>query len=472
MIRLSIGAVIGALPVPPLPDLQPSRSGTPRRAGRSPRGGARTAAASSRSARPPDRRSSRRGRRRGRRRGTTPGRRRADKGKASGSSPSTLSDCRAGRGHGGIVLTPGLLAVYCSASRADRAGPSAGSGGHAMRHRLRPLLVAILVLVAMGLALAGLWPSAEAQAPIALKLGTVNPGESPRNLAANEFARVAAEKSKGRIKVEVYTNNQLARGEGATLEGVQLGTIDVAPVGSAPIGGIFEPAYLPLALPFLWTSRDQVWKVMDGPIGHELFKKMEAKGVKGLCFGGGWGFRNMLSNKRPINTPDDMKGQTIRVQESPIYVAMMKQLGANPVPMPWGEVYLAMKQGTVDGMEIPVVTMVSDKFFEVTKYYSLTKHTYPPISWFMNLKRYQSLPADLRQVVDEAGKAACPLDRKSEVDKEKGELEFIRKAGVQVNEVKDLKPFQDRMGPAYDVVTTKVGKEWMDRVTAAVKAAQ
>ena len=341
-----------------------------------------------------------------------------------------------------------------------------------MRHRLRPLLVAILVLVAMGLALAGLWPSAEAQAPIALKLGTVNPGESPRNLAANEFARVAAEKSKGRIKVEVYTNNQLARGEGATLEGVQLGTIDVAPVGSAPIGGIFEPAYLPLDLPFLWTSRDQVWKVMDGPIGQELFKKMEAKGVKGLCFGGGWGFRNMLSNKRPINTPDDMKGQTIRVQESPIYVAMMKQLGANPVPMPWGEVYLAMKQGTVDGMEIPVVTMVSDKFFEVTKYYSLTKHTYPPISWFMNLKRYQSLPADLRQVVDEAGKAACPLDRKSEVDKEKGELEFIRKAGVQVNEVKDLKPFQDRMGPAYDVVTTKVGKEWMDRVTAAVKAAQ
>jgi len=341
-----------------------------------------------------------------------------------------------------------------------------------MRHRLRPSLVAVLVLVAIGLALAGLWPSAEAQAPIVLKLGTVNPGESPRNLAANEFARVAAEKSKGRIKVEVYTNNQLARGEGATLEGVQLGTIDVAPVGSAPIGGIFEPAYLPLDLPFLWTSRDQVWKVMDGPIGQELFKKMEAKGVKGLCFGGGWGFRNMLSNKRPINTPDDMKGQTIRVQESPIYVAMMKQLGANPVPMPWGEVYLAMKQGTVDGMEIPVVTMVSDKFFEVTKYYSLTKHTYPPISWFMNLKRYQSLPADLRQVVDEAGKAACALDRKSEVDKEKGELEFIRKAGVQVNEVKDLKPFQDRMGPAYDVVTTKVGKEWMDRVTAAVKAAQ
>src|SRR3989442_4154746 len=211
---------------------------------------------------------------------------------------------------------------------------------------------------------------------------------------------------------------------------------------------------------------------MDGAIGQELFKKMEAKGVKGLCFGGGWGFRNMLSNKRPINTPDDMKGQTIRVQESPIYVTMMKQLGANPVPMPWGEVYLAMKQGTVDGMEIPVVTMVSDKFYEVTKYYSLTNHTYPPISWFMNLKRYGAVPADVRQAVDEAARATCALDRKSEVDKEKGDLDFIRKSGVQVNEVKDLKPFQDRMAPAYDLVGSKVGKEWMDKIMAAVKAAK
>jgi len=341
-----------------------------------------------------------------------------------------------------------------------------------MRSHVRAVSVCAVVLACAAVLLWGPRLPVEAQAPLVLKLGTVNPGESPRNLAAYEFARVAAERSKGRIRVEVYINNQLARGEGATLEGVQLGTIDVAPVGSAPIGGIFEPAYLPLDLPFLWESRAQVWKVMDGPVGQELFKKMEAKGVKGLCFGGGWGFRHMLSNKRAINTPDDMKGQTIRVQESPIYVSLMKQLGANPVPMPWGEVYLAMKQGTVDGMEIPVVTMISDKFYEVTKYYSLTNHTYPPISWFMNLKRYQSLPADLRQAVDEAARATCALDRKAEVDKEKGDLESIRKAGVQVNEVKDLKAFQDRMGPAYDLVTTKVGKEWMDRVLAAVKAAK
>src|SRR5215217_6445213 len=295
-----------------------------------------------------------------------------------------------------------------------------------------------------------------ADAQMIMKIATVNSGDNPRNISANEFARVVGEASKGKIKGEVYINNQLARGEGAMLEGIQLGTIDIAPVGSAPIGGIFE----------------QAWKVMDGPIGDELLKKMEAKGVKGLCWGGGWGFRNMLSNVRPIVNPDDMKGQTVRIQESPTYTAMMKELGANPVPMPYGEVYLAMKQGTVDGMELPVFTAVSDKFHEVTKFYSLTKHTYPPIAWFTNLRKYNALAPDLRAAVDQAAKAACAMDRKAELQKEEEDLAFMKKSGVKVNDVADLKAFQSRMKPAYDFVTGKVGQPWMDKVLAAVKAAE
>src|SRR5574341_329245 len=162
---------------------------------------------------------------------------------------------------------------------------------------------------------------------------------------------------------------------------------------------------------------------MDGPIGQDLLKRMEGRGVKGLCFGGGWGFRHMQSNKRAIYIPEDMKGQTIRVQESPIYIGMMKQLGANPVPMPWGEVYLAMKQGTVDGMESPTFSIVSDRFTEVPKFVSLTKHTYPPISWFTNLKKYQALPSDLRAAMDEAAKVTCAKDRNAEVQKEEADLQ-------------------------------------------------
>jgi TRAP-type transport system periplasmic protein len=271
--------------------------------------------------------------------------------------------------------------------------------------------------------------------------------------------------------MEVVIGNALAKGEAAHLEGAQIGSIDVVAIGSAPIGGMFEPLYQALDLPFFWTSREQIWKVMDGPIGNELLKKMEGKGVKAFCFGGGWGFRNMMSNKRPITTPDDMKGQTIRVQESPTYIAFMKALGANPVPMPYVEVYLAMKQGTIDGMELPTFTVTSDKFHEVTKYYSLTRHSYPPIAYFMNMKRYQSFSPDLQKVVDESMRVGCEAHRKLEVEKEKSDFEVMKKAGVQINEVKDIKSFQALMKPVYASVEQKVGKEFMDRLTTAANQA-
>ncbi len=334
-----------------------------------------------------------------------------------------------------------------------------------MRH---DILVRRSVVVACAVALGGLSDAASAQQTV-MKIATVVAGDNPRNVAANELAKQLAARAGGRIKPEVYPNNQLAKGEAAMLEATQLGTIDISPVGAAPIGGIFEPGFLPLSLPFLWPSRQHVWRAMDGPVGAELAKRMETKGLKVLCYGGGWGYRNVMSNKRPIRSPADMKGVTIRVQQSPVYIGMMKQLGANPVPMPWTEVFLALKQGTVDAMEAPAVSIVSDKYHEIGKYYSLTQHTYEPVTWFANKQKYDALPADLKQAVDAAAKDACAVDRKSEIDSEAGDLATIRKAGVQVNEISDLKPFKDMMGPVYKEVGDKVGKEWLDKVLAAAK---
>jgi TRAP-type transport system periplasmic protein len=307
------------------------------------------------------------------------------------------------------------------------------------------------------------------QAQVVMKVATVNAGDNPRNVAANEFGKQLSAKSGGKIKGEVYLNNQLAKGEAAMLEATQLGTIDISPVGAAPIGGIFEPAYLPLSLPFLWPSRQHVWKAMDGPLGAELTKKMEAKNLKVLCFGGGWGYRNVMSTKRAIKSPADMKGMTIRVQQSPVYIGMMKNLGANPVPMPWSETFLALKQGTVDAMEAPAVSIVSDKYHEIGKYYSLTKHSYEPITWFASKKKYDALSADLKKTVDAVAKDICALDRKAELDSEAADLELIRKAGVQITDIADTRPFRDMMGPVYQEVGAKVGKEWLDRVLQAAK---
>jgi len=330
------------------------------------------------------------------------------------------------------------------------------------------LCLGLSLLAAVALAPA---PPAAAQAPIVWKMGTATGPDSPPNLAAAVLDKTLQEKSKGRMKIELHIANSLAKGEAAHLEGAQLGTIDIVPIGSAPIGGMFEPVYQALDLPFLWTSREQVWKVMDGPLGQELLKKMEAKGLRAFCFGGGWGFRNMMSNKRAIFTPDDMKGQTIRVQESPTYISLMKALGANPVPMPYVEVYLAMKQGTIDGMELPSFSVTADKFQEVTKYYSLTRHSYPPIGWFANLKKYQALPADLQKALDESMKATCEANRKIEVEREKQDFDLMKKAGTQINEVKDIKQFQALMKPVYDNVESKVGKEFMTKLNSAIAAA-
>jgi TRAP-type transport system periplasmic protein len=328
---------------------------------------------------------------------------------------------------------------------------------------MKTLIALVLLLSAPLLA----W----AQAPIQLKAGSgVGPG-NPVNDALLDLARMLDQKSAGKLKLDVVMSNGLAKGEAAHLEGAQLGTIDIVPIGSAPIGGMFDAVYQALDLPFFWSSREQVWKVMDGPIGQELLRRMDAKGVKGFCFGGGWGFRNMMVNKRPIYAPEDMKGLTMRVQESPAYVAFMKALGANPVPMPYVEVYLAMKQGTIDGMELPSFTMTSDKFQEVTRYYSLTRHSYPPIGYFMNLKRYQSLPPDLQKVVGESMQQTCAVHRRYEVEREKQDYDVMKKAGTQINEVKDLKAFQALVKPVYTSVEQQVGKEFMDRLTTAAAQA-
>jgi tripartite ATP-independent transporter DctP family solute receptor len=328
---------------------------------------------------------------------------------------------------------------------------------------MKTLIALVLLLSAPLLA----W----AQAPIQLKAGSgVGPG-NPVNDALLDLARMLDQKSGGKLKLDVVMSNGLAKGEAAHLEGAQLGTIDIVPIGSAPIGGMFDAVYQALDLPFFWSSREQVWKVMDGPIGQELLRRMDAKGVRGFCFGGGWGFRNMMVNKRPIYTPEDMKGLTMRVQESPAYVAFMKALGANPVPMPYVEVYLAMKQGTIDGMELPSFTMTSDKFQEVTKYYSLTRHSYPPIGYFMNLKRYQSLPPDLQKVVGESMQQTCAVHRRYEVEREKQDYDVMKKAGTQINEVKDLKAFQALVKPVYASVEQQVGNEFMGRLTTAAAQA-
>ncbi len=328
------------------------------------------------------------------------------------------------------------------------------------------VLRAALVL----LAVLGLATPAPAQV-VTLKLATIVGNDNPFTTAAYKFKEIAEAKSGGRIKVEVYPAGQLTKNEIVQIEGMQLGTVDVAAVSLPSAGGKFDPKMLASDVPFLYQNREHVWRVMDGPVGQELMNRFEPLGAKPFCYGGGWGFRGVLSNKRPVMVPDDLKGQTIRVPPIPTLVEVFKSFGANPVPMIWGEVYMAVRQGTVDGLELPVTTAVSDKFHEITKYYSITRHAYPPGLWMMASAKYAALPDDLKKVIDESMQTACAQHRQDEVKQEAEAFALIKAKGVQINEVKDIKAFQGLMKPAYDYVEGQVGKEFMTRLRAAVQAA-
>ena len=328
---------------------------------------------------------------------------------------------------------------------------------------MRFLLAMLLVLGAASPALAQ---------TVTLKLATIVGNDNPFTTSAIKFKEVAEARSGGRIKVEVYPAGQLAKNEIVQLEGMQLGTVDVAAVSLPSIGGKWDPKMLATDVPFLYTGREHVWKVMDGALGKELMNRLEPLGAKPFCYGGGWGFRGVLSNKRAIQAPDDLKGQTIRVPPIPTLVEVFKAFGANPVPMIWGEVYLAVKQGTVDGLELPVTTAVSDKFHEITKYYSRTLHSYPAAVWVMAKPKYDALPADLKKVVDETMAVACVQHRQDEVKAEADGLAQMKARGMQVNDVKDLRPFQERAQPVWKFLEGKVGKELFDRVIAEARAAK
>src|SRR5262245_63506281 len=179
--------------------------------------------------------------------------------------------------------------------------------------RSRRFLVLLgLCAFALSLACAALVPApAPAQAPITLKLATIVGVEHPFSTSAVKFKEVAEAKSGGRLKIEVYPAGQLAKNGTVMLEGMQLGTVDIGANDTPTIGAKWDPKFLMPDVPFLFQSREQLWKVVDGPVGKDLIKRLEPLGAHGFCFGGGWGFRNVLSHKRAVYQAADRKGQTL-----------------------------------------------------------------------------------------------------------------------------------------------------------------
>ncbi|MCX7786651.1 MAG: TRAP transporter substrate-binding protein [Spirochaetes bacterium] len=309
-------------------------------------------------------------------------------------------------------------------------------------------------------------PSKESTKPVVLRIAHTHTEEGLYFKGSVKFKELVESRSNGKIKVEHYPNGQLGADKDIQ-EGVKLGTIETG-LSSSPVVSLND-YYKLLDAPYLFVSRDHMSKVLDGEIGAKMAKPLEDVGIKHLGY---WenGFRHITNNKRPIYKPDDLAGIKLRIPESAVRMNTFKAFGANPVAMPFTEVFGALQQGIIDGQENPLATIYQASLHEVQKYLSFTGHVYSAVHLLMNKKLFDSLPADLQKILIDAGKETAQYTRKlgDEADKKLADL-MHQKSGIQINQA-DVKSFVALSKPIWKQITDtnkfKDAAELLDKIAA------
>ena len=327
-----------------------------------------------------------------------------------------------------------------------------------MKHRL--FLVALLVLLVGGFAA----PTVYGQDKVyTIRIGNVTAPDNPLNVAFEKMAAEMNEKSKGRIQAKVYPSSQLGNLRSMT-EAVQMGTLEMCTQSAGGLASFYAPMGV-MELPFAYNSHQQVYKVVDGAIGQELGEQFRQKtGVRVVAYFMNL-YRHLTNNVRPVKVPADMKGLKIRVPETPTIKMAIEAAGGNPVPMVWGEVYMALQQKTIDGQENPLAILWASKIYEVQKYLSLTGHAYSPTNILIGDKLYQSMPADLQKIINDAAKNASAWNRDFAEKQDTELLGMLKEKGMQVNDV-DQEAFRKLMASVWDdfVKKTPEAKKYMDEI--------
>jgi len=305
-----------------------------------------------------------------------------------------------------------------------------------------------------------------ASAQMELKFGHVgNPG-SLFEASAEEFAKRANAKLGGKAKVVVYGSSQLGSDK-ELLQKLKLGTVDFALPSTVmssenDLFGLFE-------LPYLVKDRAHMGRIEKEIFWPKMAPGVEAKGLKILAV---WenGYRHITNNKRPINGPQDLKGLKLRTPKGEWRVKMFQAYGANPSPMAFSEVFVALQTGVMDGQENPLIQIYSAKFQEVQKYLSLSGHVYTPAYITTGKKRWESLPADVRKVLEETARDTQGFVYQTAARFDNELLEKMKPSGIKVNEV-DKGAFVKASKAIYDDFGNQVkgAKELIDKALALGK---
>jgi tripartite ATP-independent transporter DctP family solute receptor len=267
----------------------------------------------------------------------------------------------------------------------------------------------------------------------------------------------------GRLKIQVFHSSQLGQ-EADTLTQTRLGVIDMNRINLAPMNNLVAETAVP-ALPFLFRSVEHMRKTMDGEIGRSILAAMEPHGLVGLAYYDS-GARSFYNGRRAISTPADMRGLKIRVQQSDLFVALVQALGANPTPMPFGEVFSALQTGVIDGAENNWPSYESTRHFEVSRFYSMTEHSMSPEVLVMSKRAWDRLSAADKEILRAAAAESVPHMRRLWEAREESARRAVESRGAQMNAVQKG-PFIEAMGPVFDrFANTPALKQLVSRIQA------
>ena len=275
----------------------------------------------------------------------------------------------------------------------------------------------------------------------------IHPADYPTTLSVQYMGKLLSERTQGRYGIHVYPAGVLGT-EKDTIEQLRIGGLDMMRINSAALNSMV-PETIVTVMPFLFRSTEHMHKVLDGPIGDEILASMESQGIVGLAFYDS-GARNFYSAKKPIRSLADMKGLKVRVQQSDLFVALVEALHANPTPMPYGEVYTALKTGIVDAAENNWPSYESSRHFESARFYTLSEHSMAPEVLAFSKVIWDRLPKEDQAAIRKAAKDSVPYMRKLWDEREVKSRKAVEAAGCQVITLADKKEFIDAMKPVYE----------------------
>ncbi|MBF0324799.1 TRAP transporter substrate-binding protein [Magnetospirillum moscoviense] len=321
----------------------------------------------------------------------------------------------------------------------------------------------LLCCAVAGVIAAGSAMAQQAQ-PIVIKFSHVVSVDTPKGKAAEMFKKLAEERTKGRVKVDVFPNSQLYKDK-EEMEALQLGAVQMLAPSLAKFGPLGVKEFEVFDLPYIFPTKEVLRSVTEGPVGQGLLKKLETKGILGLAY---WdnGFKIMSANK-PIHKPEDLKGQKMRIQSSKVLDAEMRALQALPQSMAFSEVYQALQTGVVDGTENPPSNMFTQKMHEVQKHATVTNHGYLGYAVIVNKKFWEGLPTDIRAVLEGAMNESTRFANAIALQENEDALAAMKASGkteFYTPTADEVAAWRKALLPVHKDMESRVGKETIEAV--------